>query len=225
MSTAGATPAAGQPDPPTAVGERTVDGAPSFAQWQRLVSLIQVDDPRGMEELYQLFAKGIRFHLCRHLAPQELDDKLHDIFLVVLQAIRRGELREPERLMGFIRTIVRRQVAAYIDNAVTTRREQTDLESNSATPDASESPEQRAIIQEQVRLMRRALASLSERDREVLTRFYIKEQTQEEICEEMALSETQFRLLKSRAKARLGEAGRRTLLRKSFAEFLMGRKR
>jgi hypothetical protein len=37
------------------------------------------------------------------------------------------------------------------------------------------------------------------------------EQPQQQICEEMNLTETQFRLLKSRAKARFGELGRRRL--------------
>ena len=74
-----------------------------------------------MAELYTLFSKGIRFYLCRQLGVQELDDKVHDTFVVVVQAIRRGELREPERLMGFVRTVVRRQVAAHIDKAVQTK--------------------------------------------------------------------------------------------------------
>jgi len=43
---------------------------------------------------------------------------VHDTFVIVVQAIRKGELREPERLMGFVRTVVRRQVAAQIDHAV-----------------------------------------------------------------------------------------------------------
>ena len=76
-----------------------------------------------MEELYQIFSRGIRFHLCRQLGPQELDDKVHDTFLIVVQAIQRGELREPDRLMGFVRTIVRRQIAAYIEELVHNRRE------------------------------------------------------------------------------------------------------
>jgi hypothetical protein len=46
--------------------------------------------------------------LCRQLGPQDLDDKVHDTFLIVVQAIRKGELREPERLMGFVHTVVRR---------------------------------------------------------------------------------------------------------------------
>jgi DNA-directed RNA polymerase specialized sigma subunit len=60
------------------------------------------------------------------------------------------------------------------------------------------------------------LAELSERDREILTRFYVDEQGQEQICSEMALTETQFRLLKSRAKARFGELGKKKLVNKSL---------
>jgi len=48
-------------------------------------------------------------------------------------------------------------------------------------------------------------AALSQRDREILKRFFLQEQSQEQICREMALTETQFRLLRSRAKARLGK--------------------
>jgi len=62
------------------------------------------------------------------------------------------------------------------------------------------------------------LRGVSDRDREILTRFYLMEQTQQEICDGMSLSETQFRLLKSRAKARFGELGKKTLLRRKFIE-------
>ena len=75
----------------------------AYAVWVDLVARIQSAETDGMTELYQLFSKGIRFYLCRQLGPQELDDKVHDTFLVVVQAIRRGELREPQRLMGFVR--------------------------------------------------------------------------------------------------------------------------
>jgi hypothetical protein len=86
--------------------------------WHDLVARIHRGEDSGMEDLYKLFSKGIRFYLCRQLGPQELDDKIHDTFLIVVQAIRKGDLREPERLMGFVRTVVRRQVAAHIDKVV-----------------------------------------------------------------------------------------------------------
>jgi RNA polymerase sigma factor (sigma-70 family) len=176
-----------------------------------LVASVQRGDESGLEDLYRLFSRGIRFYLCRQLGPQELDDKVHDTFLIVVQAIQRGDLREPARLLGFIRTVVRRQVAAHIDQVVHSRREEMDLDSGMRVADVSRSPEQEAIVGERAELMREVLRGISARDREILTRFYLYEQSQEQICREMRLSETQFRLLKSRAKARFGELGRRKL--------------
>ena len=59
--------------------------------------------------------------------------------------------------------------------------------------------------------MVQVLEEISVRDKEILTRFYLRGQTQGKICREMQLTETQFRLLKSRAKARFGELGRKRL--------------
>ena len=174
-----------------------------------------------MEDLYRIFARGIRFYLCRQLGPQELDDKVHDTFLIVVQAIRRGDLREPERLMGFVRTVVRRQVAAHIDHVVHSRREELHLDVGIRVADGRHNPEQSAAFRQKIEFMRSVLHELSERDREVLTRFYLYEESQEQICGEMKLSETQFRLLKSRAKARFGELGRRKLQHKQLLSFSM----
>ena len=59
--------------------------------------------------------------------------------------------------------------------------------------------------------MEAALEGLAPRYREILTRYYLREQTQDQICADMGLTETQFRLLRSHAEARFGELGRRTL--------------
>jgi hypothetical protein len=49
----------------------------------------------------------------------------------------------------------------------------------------------------------------------------LNEQTQEQICEDMDLSETQFRLLKSRAKARFGDLGRKKLQQRALMSIFM----
>jgi RNA polymerase sigma-70 factor (ECF subfamily) len=180
-------------------------------EWSVLVAQVKAGEDAGMEQLYKLFSRGIRYYLCRQLGPQELEDKVHDTFLIVVNAIKRGDLREPERLMGFVRTVVRRQVAAYIEQAVHTRREQADLETGVTVADRKQNPEQEAMLRQKAELMKSALAALSQRDRDILVRFYLKEQPQEQICREMSLTETQFRLLKSRAKAKFGEIGRKKL--------------
>jgi RNA polymerase sigma-70 factor (ECF subfamily) len=184
---------------------------PNPSNWALLVAQVQAGQDEGMEGLYRLFSRGIRYYLCRQLGPQELEDKVHDTFLIVVNAIKRGDLREPDRLMGFVRTVVRRQVAAYIEQAVHTRRDQADLESGVSVVDRKQNPEQAAILGQKAALMKSVLAAMSDRDREILKRFYIDEQSQEEICREMELTETQFRLLKSRAKTKFGELGRKRL--------------
>ncbi len=181
--------------------------------WTDLVNGIRAEEPEAMENLYRLFSRGVRFYLCRQLGPQELDDTIHDTFLIVVQAIRRGDLREPDRLMGFVRTVVKRQVAATIEQNVQTRRDVQGLEQGSSISDRRETPEERVISGQRAEIMEAVLRSLSPRDREILTRFYLQEQNQQEICAQMGITETQFRLLKSRAKARFGEMGRRKLAR------------
>jgi len=187
--------------------------------WPALVARIHKGDNSGMEELYRLFARGIRFYLCRQLGMQELDDKVHDTFLIVVQAIQRGDLREPERLMGFVRTVVRRQVAAHIDQVVHSRRDEMHLDVGVRVPDRQRNPEQSMACKQKIEFMREILEQLSDRDREILSRFYLDEQTQDEICAQMNLSETQFRLLKSRAKARFGELGKRRLQQKPLVPY------
>jgi RNA polymerase sigma factor (sigma-70 family) len=119
--------------------------------------------------------------------------------------------------MGFVRTIVRRQVAAHIDRVVQDRRDQTDLETGAKVADPRGTPEQAAIFREKSDLLKRVLNELSARDREILTRFYLHEEAQDQICEEMGLTDTQFRLLKSRAKARFGELGKKKLASRSLS--------
>jgi RNA polymerase sigma factor (sigma-70 family) len=192
MSSAAMGPAANFTDPP----------------WSGLVEQIRNGDQSALEQMYHIFSTGIRFYLCRQLGPQDLDDKVHDVFLIIVQSIQKGELREPERLMGYVRTIVRRQVAAQIDDNVKARRNQADLEFGMALSDRHPNPERSAIEHQNGELALRVLNSLPKRDREVLARFYLEEQPPDRICREMGLTQTQFRLVKSRAKARFGELGR-----------------
>jgi RNA polymerase sigma-70 factor (ECF subfamily) len=178
-----------------------------------LVARIQADDTRALEDLYRIFARGIKYQICRQLGPQDLEDKVHDCFLLVVQAIRKGELREPDRLMGFVRTVVRRQIAAYIETVIQSRRQTTDLETGRIVADFGHDPENSIMVQEEEELAYRVLRGISRRDREILTRFYLREEPPELICEKMNLTDTQFRLLKSRAKARFGQLGKRRLIR------------
>jgi DNA-directed RNA polymerase specialized sigma24 family protein len=65
------------------------------------------------------------------------------------------------------------------------------------------------VSRQEIEIARKVLEEVSGRDREILQRFYVLGQSQEQICAVMELSCNQFRLLKSRAKARFGEIGKK----------------
>jgi RNA polymerase sigma-70 factor, ECF subfamily len=192
----------------------TATAAVAEPAWELLASRVQRGDDDAMQELYDIFSKGIRFMLYRQLGPDDLDDKVHDVFVTIAQSIRNGELRDPSRLMGYIHTVVRRQIVGYIDRAVSMRRNRVELDFDEAICDAHPDPEIEAIQRENQEIALRVLRSIPKRDREVLYRFYFQEQSAAEICTALGLSETQFRLIKSRAKARFGELGKRCLSNK-----------
>jgi RNA polymerase sigma factor (sigma-70 family) len=193
-----------QPDPGLPAQSR--DGPDCAA----LVSRINRGEAAAIEELYGIFARGVRYWLLRHLGPDDLDDKVHDCFVVVLQAIRNGGLREPERLMGYVKTVVKRKITASIHVAARQRRVRVDFDDTLFfLPDRRENPERGLASRQQIEIARKVLERVPRRDREILQRFYVLEQSQEQIRADMELSCTQFRLLKSRAKARFGEFGKR----------------
>jgi len=168
-----------------------------------VVEQIRAGDPKGEELLYLNLVSGARLFLQRRLGTQDVEDRVHDLFVIVVAAIRRGDLREPERLMGFVRTVLNRQLSGEISRIVRTRENSISIESAANLAAAGPSPEQQAYTLQKVELMKRVLRKMSEREFEVLTRFYLREQPPECIRSEMGLTETQFHLLKSRAKARL----------------------
>jgi len=177
--------------------------------WSSLVLRIRNREDAAMEELYAVFSRGIRYFLLRSLGPEDLDDKVHDCFVVVVQAIQSGHLREPERLMGFVRTVVKRQIAGCIDVAVNQRRNRADFDDIiDSVAERGRDPERAAIAHQRAETARKVLDGVSRRDRDILQRFYVAEQSQEQICAEMGLTYNQFRLLKCRAKARFGALGK-----------------
>ena len=196
-----------------AAREENAGSSIAAPDWGDIVTRVYSGVPSGMEDLYGIFGKGVRWMLLRQLGPEDLDDKVHDCFIIVAQAIRNGDLREPERLMGYVRTIVKRQIAGHIESLMHDRRVHADFEDAAPTiSDYADDPERALWERQRADIARRVLQGISKRDREILNRFYVLEQSQEQICGEMNLTYNQFRLLKSRAKARFGEMGKRLAL-------------
>lgn len=176
-----------------------------------LVEKIKQRQPSGFEELYGL-VKNFTFFLMRQLGAEELQDKVHDVFVTVTQAILSGKLRDPERLVPFLTTVTRFYTYNQIERRISRRRVAA-LSEGINPADTRMNLEQNAYSQQRTTIAHEILSAMPRRDRDVLHRFYLQEQSKEQICQEMQLTPTQFRLLKSKAKSTFTELGRRRLSR------------
>ena len=183
--------------------------------WRNVVSLIQRGEPAGEETLYRVLRTGARRFLQRRLGTEDVDDRVHDVFLIVTGAIRRDEIQHPEHLMAFVRTVLYRQLNLAIGEVVRRRASSGEPSGTAGLTAPEPTPEQRAIADQKVTLMKELLRGMNDRDFEVLSRFYLREQSPGKICADMGLTQVQFQLLKSRAKARLTALMRRKLAKSS----------
>ena len=121
--------------------------------WPDLVRRVRAGEPSAMEALYEVFVTGIRLHLWRHLGAQDSNDALHDLFIVVIEQIRNGDVRDPERLMGYVMTIVRRHVAGTIEHRQLERRTCSPVDYAPPLRDHYATPE-RLLIEQQITALR-----------------------------------------------------------------------
>lgn len=179
-----------------------------FASLTELVGAIQAGEVLATEQLYRIFASGFRTLFARRIEAEDLDDVLHDCYLVTVGAIAKGKLREPEALMGFIHTTMQRQYAAHVESR-SAERERRQWSETAYLPSRAPSGEEVQILREEREVAERALAKIRPRYAEILQRAYLLEETKEEIRAAMQLTERQYNLGKSRALDALARAGKK----------------
>jgi RNA polymerase sigma-70 factor, ECF subfamily len=171
--------------------------------WSSIVERIRSGHPAAMEDLYSRFEKDVRSCVSRQLGPQEVDDRVYGILQDISDRIRTGGIREPRQFMPCVRTLIRHQTT---DRPATSPLGADTVED---LMDRPPDPEQLEVRKARHSQALDVLSGLPQLDREVLRRFYLEEESAEEICRSLQLTETQFRLVKSRAKMRFAEHWRR----------------
>jgi RNA polymerase sigma-70 factor (ECF subfamily) len=171
------------------------------SEWQSIVSLIMRSDPQGAVLLYDKF-KFLKGYFSQQVEYTQSEDLYHQAVLDLLRQISSGYVRNPEALNSYVWTVARRKA---VEAQVSLRRRRA-LEQSCddvlGLTSRDSNPEVAMIEREQRDIAMRVLQTFRPRDREVLVRFYLQEQTAEDIQRDLGLTPTQFRLVKSRAKAR-----------------------
>jgi RNA polymerase sigma-70 factor (ECF subfamily) len=171
-----------------------------------LVARIRAGDPRAEAELVEGYRLGLSYLLRKVTGDPALSEDLQqETFQVALRRIRAGELREPEKLSGFLRQTAKN--LALREHRRNERLEGLDeageWEPDRSPVDPGESQLHRVLRQETAGLVRRVLQEMrSGRDRQVLYRYYIAEHAKEEICRDLGLNSLNFNLILFRARER-----------------------
>ena len=181
----------------------TPRGGPGGGDPVDLVGRIRAGDPDAEAELVESYRHGLSYLLRKVTGDPALSEDLQqETFQVALRRIRAGELREPEKLSGFLRQTAKN--LAIMEHRRSGRLEGVEeWEPEHGPEDPEESQLSRVLRQEQAGLVRRVLREMRNvRDRQLLYRYYIAEHAKEEICRDLGLSSLNFNLVLFRARER-----------------------
>jgi RNA polymerase sigma-70 factor, ECF subfamily len=167
-----------------------------------LVRRILAGEKSAENELVERYANGVRIVIRQSAPDADAEDIYQETFCLVLQKVRRGEVREPERLSGFIVSLARNLMIDHFRR--TAKQQAREAPAETALLYSPEPSQLDRLLHEQRKVLaRRVLAAMpSERDRTVLSRFYIADDDKDRICEDLGLSSTHFNQVLFRAKER-----------------------
>jgi RNA polymerase sigma-70 factor (ECF subfamily) len=164
-------------------------------QQSSLAERIHGLEPSAEEEFVGLFSDRVRFLvLVRTRDPEAARDLAQDVMLAVVRALRRGQLRDPERLAGFVYGTARNVLNNYL-------RTRSRLPKEDPIDDAMNLAQPPAPVDdsERVGLVRRALAFLDPTDRQILLLTLVEGLKPGEIGGRIGMTGEVVRARKSRA--------------------------
>jgi RNA polymerase sigma-70 factor (ECF subfamily) len=171
-----------------------------------LVRRILAGERRAEDELVDRYSRGVSIIVRRITRdPALAEDICQETFRLVLEKVRRGDVREAEKLSGFICSLARNLAIDYFRQA---SRRETAEDVESSRPLSDPAPDQLSVLlqREKAHAIRQVLQELKPaRDREILFRFYIAEEDKEKICADLALSSLHFNRVLYRARERFRE--------------------
>lgn len=178
-----------------------------------LARRLQQAEGAGEDELIHRYSRGVAIIIGRIVRdPLTTADLCQEALRLVLEKLRRGCLREPGKLSGFICGVARNLAIEHLRRA----RPVQPLEAALHAPDPNPSPLARLVEKEQVEAVRRVLSEMTTaRDREILYRFYLLEEDKEDICSQLGLSSLHFNRVLHRARQRFKELYRQGMTKKS----------
>jgi RNA polymerase sigma-70 factor (ECF subfamily) len=171
-----------------------------------LVIRIQGGDQQAETELVERYSRAVMSIIRRSLGDSNLADDLYqETFCIVIEKVREGDVREAERLSGFVCGVARNRVIKHFQRA-TQQERLTETEETVSLTQPGHDQLKELLRKESAEIVRQILKEMTnERDIEVLFRFYLAEDDKEQICADLGLTSLQFNLVLHRARERYRE--------------------
>jgi RNA polymerase sigma-70 factor (ECF subfamily) len=171
-----------------------------------LVSRIRAGNRQTEAELVERYSRGVMIIIRREVRDTAAAEDLYqETFRIILEKVRHGDVREPERLSGFVCGVARNLVIDYFRRAA--RQESlTEIEEAEPLPHPAPDQLQELLQKEKADLVRQVLKEMpNERDIQALYRFYIADDDKEQICADLGLTSSHFNIVLHRARERFRE--------------------
>ncbi len=203
----GAVPDAEGPQPQTGFE----GGAPSRGGLKRdsfdleYVHRLQAGDPETESHFVGYFCELLLIKLRARLRDSQLiEDLRQETLLRVLTALKaKKTLQSPEKLGSYVNSVCNNLLfEMYRRNS---RQRPVELDEHFDTPDDHASVESEMVTEERRREVRRVLAELPEKDRDVLRLVFYENIERDEICRHLRVDREYLRVLVHRAKTRFRE--------------------
>jgi len=147
----------------------------------------------------------LQVFLQRRVDRDVAQDLLQRTFLQAIKKIRTEGLEDPSKLGGYLYRTACNLATAYWRGEIA-RRQDLDTAGIAELTDDALSLEERIDHEILAKYVRELLTHLPlARDREVLSRFYLHEESKKSICRTLGLSDLQFNQVLWRARQRFGE--------------------
>lgn len=161
-------------------------------------------DTAAEQALVSRFQRGVMQILQSETSDRELArDLAQETFVIVIQRLRTGPLDDPTRLAAYVAQTARNLLIAE-NRRFVRRKTQLDPDAVDAAADDTSRQEHAREADSAAAVVRKLLTQLkSERDRQVMVRFYLDEEPKASICKDLKLSDLQFNQVLFRARDRL----------------------
>lgn len=170
-----------------------------------LVVRIHEGDPAAEDEFVRVFSKRVSLMvLARTHDPEAARELTQEVLLAVLQALRRGQMKEPEKLSAFVYGTARNLVSNYFR----ARGQQLRAESLSVDLPIVQPTEDREHS-ERMNLVHRAMEALNATERKILLMTLVDGLKPAEIASQMGLTSEVVRQRKSRGVKKVIECVRK----------------